>query len=130
MHDFAGEGFQKRHPRAKKKIARQPLTAVGPDEEWSMDGHDKLNRAGFGIYGIREKWTGRYHHYRVLPSNRYAAVIGVVFLECAKKRGGAYSIFSFQFLPNVIMKESQFKDRVIEVQKPAMLSHFRKHYGA
>lgn len=90
MHDFHEEGFQNRHPLAKKKkIVRQPLTAIGPDEEWSMDGHDKLNRAGFGIYGIRDKYSANFLHYRVLPSNRYAAVIGVVFLECAKIRGGS-----------------------------------------
>jgi hypothetical protein len=37
-----------------------------------MDGHDQLNRAGFGTYGIRDKWGGKFLHYRVLPSNRYA----------------------------------------------------------
>ncbi|KAJ6614416.1 hypothetical protein B0H10DRAFT_1803543, partial [Mycena sp. CBHHK59/15] len=88
MHDFGDEGFNKRHPHAKKKLLRTPLTSVGPDEEWSMDGHDKLNKAGFGIYGIREKWSGNWLHYRVVPSNRYAAVVGVLFLECSKKRGG------------------------------------------
>ncbi|KAJ7172053.1 hypothetical protein C8R46DRAFT_1073669 [Mycena filopes] len=89
MHDFHPEGFEARHPLAKKKtINRQPLTAVGPDDEWSMDGHDKLNKAGFGIYGIRDKYGGTWLHYRVVPSNRYAAVVGVIFLECARKQGG------------------------------------------
>ncbi|KAJ7443041.1 hypothetical protein B0H11DRAFT_2251105 [Mycena galericulata] len=89
MRDFHPEGFASRHPHAKKKkIHRQPLTSIGPDEEWSMDGHDKLNAAGFGIYGIRDKYSGNYLHYRVVPSNRYAAVVGVIFLECAKKLGG------------------------------------------
>ncbi|KAJ7042660.1 hypothetical protein C8F04DRAFT_1076673 [Mycena alexandri] len=89
MHDLHPEGFNKRNPRAKKKkIIRQPLTAVGPDEEWSVDGHDKLNSAGFPIYGIRDKWGGKFLHYCVVPSNRYASVVGVLFLECAKKRGG------------------------------------------
>ncbi|KAJ6609275.1 hypothetical protein B0H10DRAFT_2438663 [Mycena sp. CBHHK59/15] len=88
MHDFEDEGFSKRHPHAKKKLFRTPLTSVGPNEEWSMDGHDKLNNAGFGIYGIRDKWSGNWLHYRVVPSNRYAAVVGVLFLECVKKHGG------------------------------------------
>ncbi|KAJ6626095.1 hypothetical protein B0H10DRAFT_2211605 [Mycena sp. CBHHK59/15] len=92
MHDFEDEGFSKRHPHAKKKLFRTPLTSVGPNEEWSMDGHDKLNNAGFGIYGIRDKWSGNWLHYRVVPSNRYAAVVGVLFLECVKKHGGQYSI--------------------------------------
>ncbi|KAJ7707162.1 hypothetical protein B0H14DRAFT_3025469 [Mycena olivaceomarginata] len=88
MHDFEGDGFQKRHPKRRKKIIRTPLTSIGPHEEWSMDGHDKLNRAGFGTYGIRDKWGGKFLHYRVLPSNRYAVVVGVVYLECVKKHGG------------------------------------------
>ncbi|KAK7052603.1 hypothetical protein R3P38DRAFT_2861331 [Favolaschia claudopus] len=89
MHTFEEEGFEKRDPKAQKKtVNRTPLTAVGPHEEWSMDGHDKMNEAGFGIYGIRDKWGTKFLHYRVLPSNRFADVIGVVFLECAKKYGG------------------------------------------
>ncbi|KAJ7477589.1 hypothetical protein FB451DRAFT_1033041 [Mycena latifolia] len=88
MHDFAGEGFKKQHPHAKKQIIHKPLTSVGPDEEWSMDGHNKLNRVGFRIYGLCEKWLKRRHHYQVLPSNRYATLVGVVFLECVKNRGG------------------------------------------
>ncbi|KAK7001070.1 hypothetical protein R3P38DRAFT_2559293 [Favolaschia claudopus] len=89
MHTFEEEGFEKRDPKAQNKtVKRSPLTAVGPHEEWSMDGHNKMNEAGFGIYGIRDKWGGRYLHYRVLPSNRYADVVGVVYLECAKKHGG------------------------------------------
>ncbi len=88
MRDFAPEGFKKRHPRAKKKIIRTPLSAVGPDDEWSMDGHDKLAALGFEIYGIRDVWAGKYLHYRVVPSNRYASVVGVLYLECAKKCGG------------------------------------------
>ncbi|KAK7051281.1 hypothetical protein VNI00_004781 [Paramarasmius palmivorus] len=88
MQDHFPEGFQKRAPGKKKEIRRTPLAALGPHEEWSMDGHDKLARAGFQIYGIRDKWGGLHVHYRVLKSNRYAAVVGVVFLEAVKKIKG------------------------------------------
>ncbi|KAJ6503958.1 hypothetical protein C8R45DRAFT_1186099 [Mycena sanguinolenta] len=84
-------GFNKRHPKGKKKIVRSFLTSVGPHEEWSMDGHDKLNKAGFGILGMRDKWGRKFLHYRVFPSNRYADTTGVFFLECAKKHGGKLS---------------------------------------
>ncbi|KAJ6449360.1 hypothetical protein C8R45DRAFT_1130932 [Mycena sanguinolenta] len=56
MHAFEEEGFTKRHPKGKKKLFRSSLTSVGPHEEWSMDGHDKLNKAGFGLLGMRDKW--------------------------------------------------------------------------
>ncbi|KAL0575853.1 hypothetical protein V5O48_006125, partial [Marasmius crinis-equi] len=88
MQDHDPEGFAQRVPGKKKEIRRTPLSAIGPHEEWSMDGHDKLAAHGFEIYGIRDKWGGLWIHYRVLPSNRYAIVVGVVFLEAVKKMGG------------------------------------------
>lgn len=91
MHEHAPEGFIQRHPHCQsRKLVRTALTAVGPDEEWSIDGHDKLYEAGFGIYGIRDKWGGLRLYYKVVPSNRYAAVVGVLYLLCVRKRGGTF----------------------------------------
>ncbi|KAJ3816541.1 hypothetical protein F5880DRAFT_1706300, partial [Lentinula raphanica] len=53
MQDYAPEGFQQRAP-GTKVIHRTPLVSNGPNDEWSMDGHDKLAKAGFEIYGIRD----------------------------------------------------------------------------
>ncbi|KAF8142577.1 hypothetical protein K438DRAFT_1877718 [Mycena galopus ATCC 62051] len=66
MHDFQEDGFDKRNPKKGKKIVRTPLTSVGPHEEWSMDGHDKLNVAGFGVYEIRDKWGTKFLYYLAL----------------------------------------------------------------
>lgn len=79
MRAYAAEGFEKRRA-GHKKINRRVLVAVGPNAEWSLDGFDKLNEAGFGIYGIRDKWSRFWLYYVVVPSNRYAAAIGVIFL--------------------------------------------------
>ncbi|KZS95046.1 hypothetical protein SISNIDRAFT_452364 [Sistotremastrum niveocremeum HHB9708] len=87
MKAHAPEAFQERHP-ASKELHRTILSSLGPDDEWSLDGHDKLNEAGFGIYGIRDKWSGKWLSARVVPSNRYAAVVGVIFLELVKEVGG------------------------------------------
>ncbi|KAI0071960.1 hypothetical protein K474DRAFT_1651749 [Panus rudis PR-1116 ss-1] len=87
MQQHAPDGFAQRHPRAKvQRINRVPLAAVGPDDEWSIDGHDKMLQAGFAIYGIRDKWGGRRLQFSVVPSNRYAKVIGVLYLRCVKKQ--------------------------------------------
>ncbi|KAJ3897859.1 hypothetical protein F5879DRAFT_1026797 [Lentinula edodes] len=86
MQDHAPEGFQQRAP-GTKVIHQTQLHSNGPDDNWSMDGHDKLAKAGFEIYGIRDKFSGKFLYYVVLPSNRYAAVIGVVLLKCIKKYG-------------------------------------------
>ena len=41
MHVLAPEGFEKRHPGAKK-IFRIPKVPLGPDERWACDGYDKF----------------------------------------------------------------------------------------
>lgn len=89
MQDHAPEGFQQRAP-GTKVIHRTQLHSNGPDDDWSMDGHDKLAKVGFEIYGIRDKFSGKFLYYVVLPSNRYAAVIGVVLLKCIKKYGSKF----------------------------------------
>ncbi|KAH9838971.1 uncharacterized protein C8Q71DRAFT_746953 [Rhodofomes roseus] len=89
MHAYAPQGFVDRHPLSRRKtLVRTPLTSVGPDEEWLIDGHDKLAHAGFGIYGIVDKWGGGKLQFNVLPSNRKAKACLVVYLRCAKERGG------------------------------------------
>lgn len=92
MHEHAPEGFLQRHPHYQsRKLHRTPLTAIGPDEEWSIDGHDKLYQAGFAVYGLRDKWGGKRLQYSVIPSNRYTVVVGVLFLLCVIKHRGMYN---------------------------------------
>lgn len=87
MRAFAPQGFVTRRPNSKQ-LKRSTLVAVGPDAEWSVDGHDKLKGIGMEVYGIRDKWGGKFIHYVVLPSNRFADIIGVVLLDCVLKCGG------------------------------------------
>jgi hypothetical protein len=75
MHRYAPEGFIDRHPTAKK-IVRTPLTSAGPNEEWSGDGHDKINKLGFGIYGIRDKASGKWLGLWLVPNNRKGEMVG------------------------------------------------------
>ena len=79
MRAFAADGFAKRKP-GQKKITQRVLVALGPDAKRSLD--------GFGIYGIWDKWARFWLLYVVVPSNRYSAVIGVIFLRCVRKYGG------------------------------------------
>ena len=92
MKAHATEGFAARKAGANS-IKRKTLVAVGPNAEWSLDGFDKLLSAGFAIYGIRDKWSRFWLLYMVLPSNRYADVIGVVYLYCIRKYGGMLLLF-------------------------------------
>lgn len=96
MKAFAPEGFEKRKPGIKR-IKRSALVAIGPDAEWSLDGFDKLLEAGFAIYGIRDKWAGAWLYYVVVPSNRFAAVIGVIYLRCIRKCGGTFIFYLLHY---------------------------------
>ena len=81
------EGFELRDPLAKK-IKRGVLVAIGPHEEWSGDGHDKLSPIGFPIYGIRDKWSGKWLGIWVVPNNRLADVVAYLWLTLMEELEG------------------------------------------
>ncbi len=71
----ANDALQACQPTAKK-IHRSPLVALGPDHEWSGDGHDKLAAIGFPVWALRDKYSGKWHGIWVVPSNRLQLTIG------------------------------------------------------
>ena len=88
------ESFDARQPTAKR-IHRTPLVALGPNHEWSADGHDKLTAIGFPIYGIQDKWSGRWLGLWVLPNNRLKTAIGYVYLQLIHRHGGEHLLSYF-----------------------------------
>ena len=105
MKAHAGGSFAARKA-GTKSIKRKTLIAVGPNTEWSLDGFDKLLSAGFAIYGIRDKWSRFWLSYTVLPSNRYADVISVVYLYCIWKYGGKVIILIVLTIPDILFTSS------------------------
>ena len=105
MKAHAGGSFAARKAGAKS-IKHKTLIAVGPNAEWSLDGFDKLLSAGFAIYGIRDKWSRFWLSYTVLPSNRYADVISVVYLYCIWKYGGKVIILIVLTIPDILFTSS------------------------
>jgi spermidine/putrescine-binding protein len=87
MHVFQPEGFAKRKPNAKKRHRTQ-LTSTGPNEEWSGDGHDKLNKIGIQVYGIRDKASGYWLGLWAVPNNREKEVVAYLYLELIEEYGG------------------------------------------
>lgn len=120
MKAFAPGGFDKRKPTSRK-LKRSALVSVGANAEWSLDGHDKLLSAGFAIYGIRDKWSGYWLFYVVVPSNRFAAAIGVIYLQCVRKYGGKHTLMNLRVKLNIqyyLPKQaSQFKQQATVDQK-------------
>ncbi len=83
------EGFSRREPGANK-IIRGVLRSLGPNHEWSADGHDKLVALGFAIWGIRDKWSGKWLGLWVLPNNRYKDSIAFLYLKLVAELLGRY----------------------------------------
>jgi hypothetical protein len=51
-------------------ITQTALVAIGIHHEWSCDGHDKLTRYGFPIWGVKDKWSSKWLGLWVVPDNR------------------------------------------------------------
>ncbi|KAF8591787.1 hypothetical protein K439DRAFT_1326192, partial [Ramaria rubella] len=81
------KGFALRDPMAKK-IHRVPLVVLGPNYEWSADGHDKLSSIGFPVWGIRDVWSGVWHGLWVIPNNRIGIAIAYLYLSLVEELGG------------------------------------------
>ncbi|KAI0367996.1 hypothetical protein BV20DRAFT_949050 [Pilatotrama ljubarskyi] len=87
MHLQDPEGFKVRHPTSKKKF-RLALVTLGPDYEWSCDGHDKLASIGFPVWGIRDVWSGRWLGLWVVPNNRLKVTVAYLYLSLLHRLGG------------------------------------------
>ena len=87
MHEFCPDGYVRRNP-LNMKIKRSPLSSLGPNDEWSADGHDKLIKIGIAVYGFRDKATGKWLSLRVVPNNRLNLVITYLYLSLVEERGG------------------------------------------
>lgn len=87
MREEDPEGFQSRDPTAKK-ISRGVLVCLGPHQEWSGNGHDKLAAIGFPIWGVRDVWSGKWLGLWVVPNNRLKDTIGYLYLKLVHEYGG------------------------------------------
>lgn len=89
------EGFEKRNPSAQKTVRHSKVPPVGIHERWSCDGHDKLYKIGFPIYGFVDGATGLWLFADIAPSNCHNLIIGYLFLCCVEEYGGMLSLILF-----------------------------------
>ncbi|KAJ6545976.1 hypothetical protein B0H10DRAFT_1969813 [Mycena sp. CBHHK59/15] len=82
-----------RYP-GRKKIKRAQLKAQGTWQEIHCDGHEKLGAltlqmggVGLPIHGMKDKWGGEILYLSVIPDDRHADVIGLVFLDFIEQYG-------------------------------------------
>jgi hypothetical protein len=76
-----------RHPTAQK-IKRAEITSEGPNEVWRCDGHDKLKKYGFVIWGMRDKYSGKWLGLWVVPSDRFGIIAAYLWLSAVQKLRG------------------------------------------
>ena len=103
MHRLDPDGFTKRAPTSKKKH-RVALVVLGPDFEWSCDGHEKLSKLGFPIWGIRDVWSGKWLGLWVVPNNRLKVVVAYLYLSLVRELGGKCVSFCFVIVTNVSIR--------------------------
>lgn len=53
-----------------------------------MDGHDKLSSWSFGIYGIRDVWSGKLLALHAFKSNRIEVNTHWLYLRTLLQAGG------------------------------------------
>lgn len=95
MKTHDSEGFKQRNPTARK-ILRHSKVPLGIHERWSCDGHDKLYKIGFPLYGFVDEATGTWLYADIAPSNRYNIIVGYLFLCCVEEHGGKSVFLSIE----------------------------------
>lgn len=92
MKAVAPEGFIRRHPHLGQggaRLVREKIVSAGSGWELGVDGHEKLQAIGYGIYGQRDQW-GKIMRYSVVPNARSACVPSYLYLLLIKEIGGQY----------------------------------------
>ena len=71
-----------------KKVHHVPLVALGRHHHWSRDGHDKLVKIGFPVWGIQDMWMGKWLGLWTIPDNWLKVVIAYLYLSLVVELGG------------------------------------------
>jgi hypothetical protein len=93
------EAVKSRQPGAKK-VHSHGLWSIGPNEEWGVDGHEKLAQSmGISIWGVADKFTRLEMSLYAMPNARVQELPPALYLRTCKKWGGK---LTFHFTVNLI----------------------------
>ena len=77
-----------RHPQTRK-VHKHGLWSIGPNEEWCVDGHEKIaNVMGISVWGIIDKFSRLELGLSAVPNARLSDLTPALYLREVKKRGG------------------------------------------
>jgi hypothetical protein len=108
------------------------LHSLGPDEEWSLDGHDKTVRPmGIAVWGIIDKFSRKTIGLFAVPNNRLADTTLACFLLLVQRSGGRIIKFNpkADILTSLILQGSQSGLSATRVLRPGRYMLFRQHSG-
>ncbi|KAF5315640.1 hypothetical protein D9611_004975 [Ephemerocybe angulata] len=77
-----------RHP-GTRKVHKHGIWSSGPNEEWCVDGHEKIALSmGISVYGIVDKYSRMELALFAVPNARHSRVPVLVYLRTVQKLGG------------------------------------------
>ena len=84
------QAVESRQP-GKRNVHRAGLWSNGSNEEWGIDGHEKLTHSmGISIVGITDKFSRMELMLVAMPNARVQEAVVAVYLRTVKKWGGEY----------------------------------------
>lgn len=97
------EAAAARHP-ITRKVHPHGLWSIGPNEEWGIDGHEKiLNSMGIAIYGIIDRFSRMELGLWAVPNARILEVPPLLYLRLVRKLGGIHDFFPPTLLILIIL---------------------------
>jgi hypothetical protein len=86
--NYDKESSDARHPVTRKQHTHG-LWSVGPNEEWCVDGHEKiLLSMGIVVYSINDKYSRKELCLEAMPSARVPEIPSVLYLRLVRVLGG------------------------------------------
>ncbi|KAF8998666.1 hypothetical protein BDQ17DRAFT_1247363, partial [Cyathus striatus] len=82
------EASEARHPRTRK-VHHHGIWSIGPNEEWCVDGHEKLiNCMCIAVWGVIDKYSHMELSLYAMPNSRVQQLPPALFLRLVKDKGG------------------------------------------
>ncbi len=83
-----------RHP-VTRKVHHHGIWSIGPNEEWCVDGHEKLlPTMGIAVWGIIDKYARVELGLWAMPNARVQELPPALYLRVVRNQGGLW--FTFQ----------------------------------
>lgn len=92
-----------RHPTTRK-VHHHGIWSIGPNEEWCVDGHEKLvNLMGISVWGIIDKYSRVELGLWAMPNARIPEIPPALYLRTVKGKGGKSMLIEIQYTADIVV---------------------------